>query len=335
MGIIYSSFWPEFSLGNPAGNIKGRPKDRIHSAASLFWSSKAERIILLEMSFHFVVMVLLSLHTAELVETSQSPQKLVQMLVSAGKSVTIECVSSVRENIQSFLTWYKEEQDQSLRKIDHHSQHSKPGLSPADAMALNIHHAQRNDSGVYYCAQIINGIFSIVSGTRLIVSDASSPSLSIFMPSFMEESQFNHSIPLLCLFFGTLPSQHAISSEIGGEMSHEDYKNVSVIDREGVISIWSLKLIPPAKWIPGMTYACSDQGNRNISAVIPMNLTSRANCAAILYVGIPCVVGLLTVLLVIALFWKHVFGGNVRKPANEMPMTPMPQTEYAELRSSG
>ncbi|XP_042295463.1 gamma-secretase subunit APH-1A isoform X1 [Sceloporus undulatus] len=266
---------------------------------------------------------------AEPLGNSQSLQRLPQILAFAGDSVTINCNVSAGKGLMPLLTWFKEEQDRSLRKIEERSsKYSRRESSLTNRVNLTLHRVQRNDSGVYYCRAYVR----IVSGTRLIVSDAQNPSLSIFLLSSLEGAQRNHSLPLLCFLPNANPSRDKISWDVGGETSQEDQADVGMINVEGVFSIWSLKLIPPERQIPGTYYSCLNKGNRHLSAMILMDPLPRGKCLRILYFGIPCVVILLSVLALILLFRKHLFGGEVEKQAHEIPMRQIQQTDYTELR---
>ncbi|NWZ28588.1 KV1 protein, partial [Asarcornis scutulata] len=97
--------------------------------------------------------------------------------------------------------WYREKLDGSLEWIYWSAKASKPkerysGTVRAQGIfSLSISNVQREDSGYYYCtSSVLHSQFG--NGTRLLVTDASEPKLSILVPVDAEEpSDF---VPLLC-----------------------------------------------------------------------------------------------------------------------------------------
>ncbi|XP_053134383.1 immunoglobulin lambda-1 light chain-like isoform X2 [Hemicordylus capensis] len=260
------------------------------------------------MRFHFLGILLLFLHTPKSQGNTKIPQQLTQVWASPGETRNITC--DLPYGAEAWNTaWYKEEQDRSLHMIEQSYEERTAGEKVRKAI-LTLRNIQRKHSGIYYCATINNETFRILKGTRLIIRGI--PSLSILAPSSLEGAPFNHSIPLFCLVFDAHPDWDEIAWNINGETSW-DQKDANMVDGEGVFSIWSLKLMPPEFWTEGMSYSCSDQENRKISAVVPTN-TVPTDTATVF------------------IFRKHLTKGNGEKTDTRIPMAETPQTDYAELR---
>ncbi|XP_053134089.1 uncharacterized protein LOC128337305 isoform X2 [Hemicordylus capensis] len=199
---------------------------------------------------------------------------------------------------------------------------------------LTLRNIQRKLSGIYYCATTINKAFRILSGTRLIIRGT--PSLSILAPSSLTGAPLIHSIPLLCLVFDAHLDWGEISWNIGGETSR-DQKDADMVDGEGVFSIWSLKLMPPELWTQGMSYSCSIQENRNISAVLSTQTvsTNTGNCASMLYLGIRRFFILLLILAFALIIRMHLAQGNVEQPADQIPMREIPEVCFRFQKGKG
>ncbi|XP_061462667.1 uncharacterized protein LOC133375135 [Rhineura floridana] len=294
----------------------------------------------MEMLVFFAEIMLLSLHralcfpvtAARWQGNAEIPQKLAQISASPGATVSISC-NIPTGSFPGKVIWYKEEHDGRLCTI---KVEYLLGIKDGCQVNLTKQNLQKNDSGIYYCAALSINDFKIMSSTRLIVLGASQPRLSIFVPSTLEAADRNLSIPLLCVFFDTNPDRNTTLSWSSGGNTSQDQQHGDLIDWEGTFSIWSLKLIPPERWTHGMPYSCSDQENRNFTAVVPKNVVpvNTGNCRYILYVGLPCVLLLLLIPpSVLLLFRKRLAGaGNAGGPADQIPMRVIQQTDYAEVR---
>ncbi|CAI5798492.1 immunoglobulin gamma-1 heavy chain-like [Podarcis lilfordi] len=106
-----------------------------------------------------------------------------------------------------------------------------------------------------------------------------------------------------------------------GETS-QDQNYITMANGNGDFSIWSVKLITPTQ-VPD---TCSEK--RNVGS-------PAENCISILYFGVPCVVAIILLIPLSALFFRKLLHtGIAEKPGNQIPMREIPQTEYAELRCS-
>ncbi|XP_061462525.1 uncharacterized protein LOC133375059 isoform X2 [Rhineura floridana] len=282
---------------------------------------------------HFIRIILFSLQTAPSQGSSEMSQKLPRILASPGDTVDISC-SHLDGSSHWTVIWYKENEGKSLHKIGQSSRYSKlEGKYSSKGHKLIIRNAQRNDSGVYYCAASAGQNFRFTSRTRLIISDPSRPSLAIFTPSSLEESQHHNSLPLLCVFDSADLDWDFISWNISGEPS-QDRNFVDITNEEGDVSIWSLKLIPPGPETERVSFTCSDPEKKHTSfgtAPATPAPTYSENCFPTLYFGVPCVVLLLLTSPVILLFRKRLDRGNAEKPAHQIPLGEIPETQYAEL----
>ncbi|XP_053134529.1 uncharacterized protein LOC128337497 isoform X3 [Hemicordylus capensis] len=302
-----------------------------------------------KMHFHFLVSLLLFLHDAESQGNTRIPQKLAQRRASPGETLRISCILPYGVYTRG-VTWYKEDQDRSLHIINQSYEDMTAGQNFPGQVILTLRNVQRKDSGVYYCCatntkegfRILNGSRLIVRGERsstfgkrLVFSeclfDASGSSASILAPSFLEGTQLSHHIPLLCFFYDGHPDQDTVSWDIHGKTFEQ--QDGDMIDGEGAFSIWSLQLMPPEFWTEGMSYSCSDQENRNLSAVVPTNTvpTNTGSCRPILYIGLPCIAALLLISAWVLLFSKHLGKGDGEKLDAQIPIEETPQIDYAEV----
>ncbi|XP_053133859.1 uncharacterized protein LOC128337176 isoform X2 [Hemicordylus capensis] len=294
------------------------------------------------MLFHFAGMMLLSLHSAESQRSVQVPQELREILAFPGKNVTISCSLPSGQQERQVVTWYLEQQDQRLHRIFlsasyTHSDGKYSSPSSTD-FSLVISHLQKNDSGVYYCAAPIYGKFEILNRSRLIVVDPSQTQLFMLVPSSsLERAQLNHSFPLLCLLWDANPSWKSISWEPSRETS-PDPMDVGTLDENGVFSVWSLQLFPPAAWTQGIGPGCSVQADKNISAVFQRRHTKRVpstgKCSTLLYVGVPSIAILLLIPPFLFLFRKRLAKGKAERSARQVLMGQILQTDYAEVCSN-
>ncbi|KAM9114605.1 T cell receptor beta chain MC.7.G5-like isoform 2-T2 [Pangshura tecta] len=295
-----------------------------------------------KMSYQIVWMILFCLQmTASQTEISiqQSPA---QIFLASGKTAEINCkLSTTRQ----YVYWYKELQNGSLHGVYYsyesaatpHEKYSSKVNIQANTFTLIISNVQRNDSGVYYCGLAAYVHPNFGTGTRLIVTDASEPSLSILVPSTPEDAELPRVIPLLCLLSGFTPPWSAVLWGAGEEAS-EGLTDAGAIDGNGVFSVWSLTTIPPETWNQETICTCTAKESstgRSISATVSKETDEarKENCNFVLYVGLSCIFMLVIIQLLILLFRKCPSrAGRAVQTGNQIPMRHIPQTEYAAVR---
>uniref|UniRef100_A0A8C4WPT7 Ig-like domain-containing protein n=1 Tax=Gopherus evgoodei TaxID=1825980 RepID=A0A8C4WPT7_9SAUR len=202
-------------------------------------------------------------------------QSLAQIFLASGKTAEIDCKLSTR---RQYVYWYKELQNGNLHGIYQsykfaappHEKYSSKANIQANMFTLIISNVQRNDSGVYYCGLVVYIHPNFGTGTRLIVTDASEPRLSILVPSTLEDAELPPVIPLLCLLSDFTPPWSEVLWDTGEEAS-EGLMDAGAIDGEGVFSVWSLMTIPSEMWKQEMTCTCTAKESsmgRSINATV-------------------------------------------------------------------
>ncbi|KAM9114608.1 M1-specific T cell receptor beta chain-like isoform 2-T2 [Pangshura tecta] len=296
------------------------------------------------MSHQIVGVILVCLHMAASEEAIQILQSPAQVWRTPGQTAQLHCSPSTKE---WSVVWYKEQQSGSLQWIYQSSRYatsngkysSKVDLT-ANNFSLNISNVQKNDSGIYYCgfSASLYAQPNFGTGTRLIVTDASEPSLSILVPSAPEDAELPRVIPLLCLLSGFTPPWSAVLWGLGEEAS-EGLTDAGAIDGNGVFSVWSLTTIPPETWNQETICTCTAKESstgRSISATISKETERRdaGDCRIVFYAGLSCIFLLLLIQLLILLWRKCPGRGRAVQRQKEIPMRQIPQTEYATLTYS-
>ncbi|XP_034612843.1 immunoglobulin gamma-1 heavy chain-like [Trachemys scripta elegans] len=224
------------------------------------------------MSHQIVGMMLVCLHMAVSEEGIQILQSPAQVWLTSGQTAQLDCSPSRKVwRVQ----WYKEHL--SLQWIYESSplqpsngKYSSKVNIPANTFSLTISNVQRNDSGVYYCGLAIYVHPNFGNGTRLSVTDASEPRLSILVPSAPEDAELPPVIPLLCLLSDFTPAWSAVLWDTGEQVS-EGQMDAGAIDRNGIFSVWSLMTIPSETWNQETTCTCTAKENstgRSINATV-------------------------------------------------------------------
>ncbi|XP_075763709.1 immunoglobulin kappa light chain-like [Pelodiscus sinensis] len=290
-----------------------------------------------EMSHYAVGMLLVYLHMTASEEGIQIWQSPAQLWLTSGQSAQLKCRTSKSEWT---MLWYKEQPSGSLHGIHQSSEfepsnekYSSKVNTAGTTFSLKINNVQRNDSGVYYCG-LSASVFlqpNFGKGTRLVVTDASEPRLSVLAPSDPGDAELPHDhVPLLCLLLDFTPPWSTVLWDTG-EGSSEGQTDAGAIDGDGVYSIRSLTTIPSERWNQGMSCTCTAKENgteRHISVTVAKE---TGDCGIVFYAGLPCIFILLLIQLSILLWRKCPTRGRAVQKGNPIPMRQIPQTEYAAL----
>ncbi|NXT53183.1 KV3AC protein, partial [Pluvianellus socialis] len=183
--------------------------------------------------------------SAERTRVRQSPG---QLWVRLGGTAVLRCHVSTHS---AHVNWYKEKPDGSLYWINWSLNYSPPvGKYPGSGetwwdFSLSIGPARREDSGVYYCSS--SNIFpSFGNGTRLVVTNATEPELSILVPiDAGEPGQLPASIPLLCRLRDLPRGWDRVRWQPGGEVTPV---MAAAVDQHGVLSAWSVTRVSAERW---------------------------------------------------------------------------------------
>ncbi|XP_037738505.1 immunoglobulin gamma-1 heavy chain-like [Chelonia mydas] len=293
------------------------------------------------MSHQIVGVILVCLHMTASEEEIQILQSPAQERLTPGQTAQLDCNPSKKE---WSVVWYKEQQSGSLQWIYQSSQFATPNGKysskvdvTANKFSLNINNVQRNDSGVYYCGLSASVYVqpNFGNGTRLIVTDASEPRLSILVPSAPEDAELPPIIPLLCLLSDFTPPWSEVLWDTGEEAS-DSQMDAGAIDGNGVFSVWSLTTIPSETWNQETICTCTAKESstgRSISATVSKETERQdtGDCRIVFYAELPCIFILLLIQLLILLWRKCPIRGRAVQRQKEIPMRQIPQTEYAAL----
>ncbi|XP_074837532.1 immunoglobulin lambda-1 light chain-like [Carettochelys insculpta] len=254
----------------------------------------------------------------------------------------MDCKLSTR---LAYVYWYKELQNGSLLGIHqtYKSATNLPGKysgkvnTATNTYSLKINNLQKNDSGVYYCGLAAYVYPNFGNGTRLIVTDASEPKLSILVPSISEHDELPHHVPLLCLLSDFTPSWSTVLWDTGDGLT-EAQTDAGAIDGDGVFSVWSLTTIPAERWNQETICSCMAKENNmekyiNTTASKETGEAREGSCNYVLYWGLLCIFILVLILLLILLFRKYTTRARgAVQTGNQIPMRQIPQTEYAAVK---
>uniref|UniRef100_A0A8B9NDN4 Ig-like domain-containing protein n=1 Tax=Accipiter nisus TaxID=211598 RepID=A0A8B9NDN4_9AVES len=194
----------------------------------------------------------------------QSPR---QLWVLPGETAELSC--RVSDHSQ-YVNWYKEKPDGSLDWIYRNLNYISPGRKYSGrsetrgSFSFTISSVQREDSGVYYCSS--SNVYTLFGdGTRLVVTNASEPKLSILVPVDVEEPrQPLTSIPLLCHLHDLPPGWDTVRWQPGGEVTPV---TAATVDKDGVLSAWSIAWVS-AEWWDGAA-ACTALENGTGKTINP------------------------------------------------------------------
>ncbi|KAM6037797.1 uncharacterized protein LJ206_000082 [Theristicus caerulescens] len=250
----------------------------------------------------------------------QSPE---QLWVLPGQTANLSC--RVLE-YSSYVNWYKEKPDGSLQWIYQSSRFSSlkgkysGRMEKENHFFLAISPAQREDSGVYYCS--FHTFFpSFGNGTRLVVTDATQPQLSILVPADAEEpGQPLATIPLLCRLHDLPPGWDTVRWQPGGQ---ETPVTAAAVDEHGVFSAWSITWVPAEQWDGAATcMALESRTNRTCSVTISKGARAEGCLSWPLVLGLSCVSLLLLLQLTILLCRRRLAGAHPRSGAASQPLRP-------------
>ncbi|NXD87887.1 TVB72 protein, partial [Halcyon senegalensis] len=184
--------------------------------------------------------------SAEGKRVQQSPE---QLWVLPGEAAELNCPIS---HHRSAVDWYKEKPDGGLYWIYRSSDYSPPSgrysgrVETGGNVSLTISSTRREDSGVYFCSL---STFSpqFGDGTRLIVTDATEPELSILVPvDTAEPGQPPAAIPLLCHLRDVPRGWDTVSWQPGGDVAR--VTRVTALDEHGVLNAWSIAWVSAERW---------------------------------------------------------------------------------------
>ncbi|XP_035427717.1 uncharacterized protein LOC118261146 [Cygnus atratus] len=227
-----------------------------------------------------ILLLLTGAASAEEPRIWQSP---VQLWLPPGATVELSC------NISGSpwgANWYREKPDGSLEWIYQSTESSKPkgrysGTVRAPGFfSFNISDVQREDSGSYYCTSSVSHSH-FGDGTRLLVTDATEPKLSILVPVDAEEP--SDVVPLLCHLhdlprgWDTVRWHHGRDTPVTAE----------AVDERGVLGAWSLTWVSAERWDGAAACMATESGTgRNVSGAVS-GTVSTAGCFLWLLAFVP------------------------------------------------
>ncbi|XP_075580727.1 uncharacterized protein LOC142595766 [Pelecanus crispus] len=263
------------------------------------------------MSYGLLGTLLLLLPGGVSAEGRRLQQSLGQLWVLPGGTAKLSCrISDHSDN----ANWYKEKPDGSLYWIYRSSDYSSPSVKYSGRrekrqnFSLTISPTQREDSGVYYCSSS-KYYPSFGTGTRLIVTNATEPQLSILVPVDAEEPGHSlASIPLLCHLHDLPPGWDTVRWQPTAE---ETPVLAAALDEHGVLSAWSITWVSAEQWDGAATCTALQSGtNRTLSVAIGKGHGEEGCPSWPLALGLSCVSLLFLLQLTILLCRRRLVAGN-------------------------
>ncbi|XP_029881269.2 uncharacterized protein LOC115345893 [Aquila chrysaetos chrysaetos] len=256
---------------------------------------------------------------AEVRHVQQSPG---QLWVLPGETAELSC--RVLDHSQ-YVNWYKERPDGSLywiyRNLNYPSSAGKySGRSETwGSFSFTISSVQREDSGVYYCSS--SNFYTLFGDrTRLVVTNASEPKLSILVPIDAEEpGQPLASIPLLCHLHDLPPGWDTVRWQPGGEVTPV---TAATVDKHGILSAWSITWVSAKRWDGAAVCTALENGTgKTISVTITKGPGEEACPSWPLALGLSCVSLLFLLQLTTLLCRRHLARGD--RPPPPHPSQPL------------
>ncbi|XP_075593373.1 uncharacterized protein LOC142598520 [Balearica regulorum gibbericeps] len=257
--------------------------------------------------------------SAEGTWVQQSPG---QLWVLPGETAELSCHIS---DYSTRVNWYKEKLDGSLFWIYQSSNYSRPKGKYSGRMktwhnfSLTIISAQREDSGVYYCSSSLYPSFG--NGTRLVVTDATEPRLSILVPVDAEERrQPPASFPLLCHLHDIPAGWDTVRWQPGGEVTP---LMAAAVDEYGVLSAWSIAWVRADRWDGAATCtAVKGSTSSTVSVTIGKEPGEEGCPSWPLALGLSCVSLLFLLQLTILLCRRRLARGDPPTAPPSQPLRP-------------
>ncbi|XP_068778562.1 M1-specific T cell receptor beta chain-like [Struthio camelus] len=260
----------------------------------------------------------------------QSPA---QLWLKPGDTARLSC--NISSNEWS-VNWYRERPDGSLYHVYQSSSYSSPEekysgtVEAQQVFSFNISSVERNDSGVYYCSvSVLHPRFG--SGTRLVVTDAVQPSVSVLVPiEAEEESSHPARLALLCHLSDLAADWEAVRWEVAAG-SGTVALAAGAVEAGGVFGAWSLAVVSAERWDGEATCTATSNGTgRSVSA----GVRKPEECLFWpLAVGLPCGCLLLCILLVLLVCRKRLTGAEkAKKTRTRIAVRHVQETEYVAVK---
>ncbi|XP_072214739.1 immunoglobulin lambda-1 light chain-like [Excalfactoria chinensis] len=276
----------------------------------------------------------------------QSPA---QLWVRPGQTAELNCSIDRDWNVDRLraVNWYREQQDNRLHFIYQGLNSSRLGgkysvMGRAEGLfSLYINAVQLEDSGFYYCSSTSTSTLSrpeFGDGTRLVVTGAAEPTLSILLPVDVElREPPSSAIPLLC---------HLYDVPEGWDIIHWHHSNVrhpvtaTSMDERGVLSAWSLAWLTAEQWDGTVGCTAMQSSTGRAITVTTSQPSSTAQCLQWLPLVLLPSVLTITIQLMLQLCRKpHNGGPGAPQPPHQCRAPPPPhraaersqETEYAEV----
>ncbi|KAM6039662.1 uncharacterized protein VSU04_015477 [Chlamydotis macqueenii] len=273
------------------------------------------------MSYGLLGNLLLLLPGGASAEGSRPQQSPGQLWVRPGETAKLSCRTS-----DTFVNWYKEKPNGTLawiyKSADYSSLKGKySGTREKETnFSLAISDAQRNDSGVYYCSSsYFDALFA--DGTRLVVTDATEPQLSILVPIEVEEpGQPLVDIPLLCFLHDLPQGWDTVRWQPGGEVTP---LTAGTVDEDGVLSAWSITWVSAQHWDGTAACTALESGTgKNLSVTITKGHREAGCPFWPLALGLACVSLLVLLHLSLLLCRRRLARAD---PSRARPAAPSPR----------
>ncbi|MEE6491352.1 hypothetical protein FKM82_016193 [Ascaphus truei] len=204
----------------------------------------------------------------------------------------------------------------------------------ANSVTLRIYNVQRNDSGVYYCADLYVSALIFANGTTLIAGDSYTGNSSVQLLGPSHTTSLSTSVQLACVVRAAHHTVH-VAWDISGT-PHKG-RMIAMEEPGGTWAFLNHITVPTEAWHHGESLTCEvwfNSSGSSIHRIGPHTATDDGGFASRCFVFLTPVVTLSLVLLLVLsvhLCWTSMRPGNNSNDTRTMETDIQDEIQYAQL----